>query len=186
MRLGERLMASGLIDEWQLMLGMRAARRENDYLGESLVRGRFITERELLSTLSDQLEVPFIQMDLVGASAYVSDESGEITLGDETVLEAMPGTVARRYGVFPLQITRSQVGYQLKIATADPNNPDLIDELSWLLQMEIVPVLASRRAISEAIYRFYGDDDDGESGRMPHPELLPDFRNFRQTQLAIA
>ena len=170
MRLGETLLASGLIDEWQLMLGIRASKRRGEYLGESLVADRFLSESQWLGVLSQHLNVPSVD---------------EIVLHDEMVLEAVPSTVARRYGVFPLELKRTQLGYELTIATADPNNADLIAELSWLLQMEIKCVLASRRAISEAIWRFYGDDDDGETGRMPHPDMLPDYRVYAGA-LAIA
>lgn len=187
MRLGEMLLASGLIDEWQLMLGIRASRRRGEYLGESLVADRFLSESQWLGVLSHHLDVPSIEMSFTGTSRLsgASDVATEIVLGDETVLEAVPSTVARRYGIFPLELKRTQLGYELTIATADPNNADLMDELSWLLQMEIKPVLASRRAISEAIWRFYGDDDDGETGRMPHPDMLPEYRTYSPV-LAIA
>jgi type IV pilus assembly protein PilB len=71
------------------------------------------------------------------------------------VIELVPESVARENVVLPLVLE----GNVLKIITADPANYDTIQKLQFILNKEIVPVLAVQEQIQEAINRNYGQTE---------------------------
>jgi hypothetical protein len=69
----------------------------------------------------------------------------------KAVIELVPESVARENVVLPLELE----GNTLKIITADPTNFDTVQKLQFILNKDIVPVLAIREQIQEAIDRYY-------------------------------
>jgi type II secretion system (T2SS) protein E len=65
-RLGELLIKKGYINRSQLTWALQEAYVANELLGVILLRKKLIFEPELAQTLSDQLAVPYINIDLVG------------------------------------------------------------------------------------------------------------------------
>jgi len=179
-KLGELLVESGLVNDWQLQLGFRIQRDSGSHLGEALVEGSFITEDELLVALSGQLQVPHIRLFEKGPIRlkYPGLDT-TVVLGDPTALEAMPASIARRHGVFPLTLRKVWHGYELLVATTKPTDFDLSDELSSVLQLKVRTVLATQSDIANAIECFYGDDDDNTSARLYRPNFSRSGRNQR-------
>ena len=70
----------------------------------------------------------------------------------KAVIELVPESVARENVVLPLSLE----GNILKIIMADPTNYDTIQKLQFILNKDIVPVLAVQEQIIEAINRNYG------------------------------
>jgi hypothetical protein len=52
---------------------------------------------------------------------------------------------------------------------ADPHDMRVIEALRFLLEVEVEPVLATRKDILKAIDRTYGDDDPGSADMLPIP-----------------
>jgi type IV pilus assembly protein PilB len=73
----------------------------------------------------------------------------------KAVIELVPESVARENVVVPLSLE----GNTLKIITADPTNYDTIQKLQFILNKDIVPVLAVQEQITEAINRNYGQSE---------------------------
>lgn len=71
------------------------------------------------------------------------------------VIELVPESVARENVVLPLSLE----GNVLKIITADPTNYDTIQKLQFILNKDVVPVLAVQEQIQEAINRNYGQTE---------------------------
>jgi uncharacterized protein (TIGR02996 family) len=70
----------------------------------------------------------------------------------QAVIEFMPESVARENLVLPLHIK----GQRLFVATADPDNYDTIQKLQFILNKDIIPVLAEANEIRAAIEHCYG------------------------------
>ncbi len=91
----------------------------------------------------------------------IGEHSGmqSVNLTDATippsVIELVPESVARENVVIPL----SQENGTLKIVVHDPTDFDTIQKLQFILNKEILPVLASREQIVEAINRHYGQTE---------------------------
>lgn len=62
MRLGEILVNKGLISAAKLTLALDEQDRTREFLGAVLIRLGFIREEQLLKALSEQFELPFIQL----------------------------------------------------------------------------------------------------------------------------
>lgn len=156
-KLGQLLVAKGMVQEWQFLTAM-GARRPGQKLGEVMIERRFLSEEQLFEALSLQMNLPFVS--LGGRAA------------DPASIKAMPGHIARRFIVFPVAFKAAKDDFELPtltIAMADPSDARVIEALRFLLEVEVEPVLATRKDILKAIDRTYPDDDPGSADMLPIP-----------------
>lgn len=95
-------------------------------------------------------------------SAAAKAEHGGIEFIDLTsleipkaVIELVPESVARENLVLPLALE----GNVMKIAMADPSNYDTVQKLQFVLNKDIVPVMAVTEQITDCINRNYGQTE---------------------------
>ncbi len=138
MNLGEILVGKGVIGEAELEEALRSQQEHQERIGASLVRLGLITEEQALEALSEQLGIPYVEL-------------SELTPAPD-LLEMMPSRLVFRNQVFPVDL----VDGKLLVATADPLDIRLFDELRTLLEREVQPVIASRSDIRSAIATYYG------------------------------
>ena len=74
-------------------------------------------------------------------------------------LQAVPATAARMHQCIPVGVYGSSV----RIAVADPLNPAVIDELSYLTGKEVQVVVADPAQIEKAINKHYGEESESVS-----------------------
>lgn len=156
-KLGQLLVAKGMVQEWQFLTAM-GARRPGQKLGEIMVERSFLSEEQLFQALSLQMNLPFVT--LGGRAA------------DPASIKAMPGHIARRFIVFPVAIEPAKDDFELPtltIAMTDPSDVRVVEALRFLLEVEVKPVLATRKDILKAIDRTYPDDDPGSADILPIP-----------------
>jgi type IV pilus assembly protein PilB len=137
-KLGDLLLKAKLISQEQLEAALKSQREEGGKLGEALVRVGAVTETDITETLSQQFGVPSIDLG-----------SFEI---DPAVIKIVPGDVARKYGVLPVNKT----GATLTIAMGDPTNVFAMDDIKFMTGYNVEPVVASEVALRKAIDRHYG------------------------------
>src|SRR5499425_1225930 len=137
-KLGDLLLKAKLITQEQLDAALKSQREEGGKLGEALVRIGAVHENDITETLSQQFGVPSIDL-----------ANFEI---DPGVIKVVPGEVARKYGVLPVNKT----GATLTIAMADPTNVFAMDDIKFMTGYNVEPVVASEMAIQNAIDRCYG------------------------------
>jgi type IV pilus assembly protein PilB len=137
-KLGDLLLKAKLISQDQLDAALKSQREEGGKLGEALVRVGAVTETDITETLSQQFGVPSIDLG-----------SFEI---DAAVIKIVPGEVARKYGVLPVNKT----GATLTIAMGDPTNVFAMDDIKFMTGYNVEPVVASEVALRKAIDRHYG------------------------------
>jgi type IV pilus assembly protein PilB len=136
-RLGDLLVAEGLVTDAQLKQALRDQRGKTDKLGSILVGLGFITEEQLIGFLSRQYGIPSITLSNL-----------EI---DAATLRLVPGPIARKYEVVPVK----RIGGSLTLAMADPTNVFALDDVAFMTNLQILPVVAPQAAIHKAIERFY-------------------------------
>ena len=156
-KLGQLLVQQGLVQEWQFLQAM-GARRPGQKLGEVMIERKFLNESQLGEALALQLGVRFVKK--------ISLEA------DPKVVKMMPGHVARRFMVFPIEVHEPKDDFNvptLVVAMADPGDERVIDALRFLLNVEVEPVLATKRDLEKAIRATYGDDDPSSSDALPIP-----------------
>ncbi len=137
-KLGDLLLKAKLITPDQLEAALKSQREEGGKIGEALVRVGAVNENDITETLSQQLGVPSIDL-----------ASFEI---DPAVVKIVPGDVARKYGVLPVNKT----GATLTIAMGDPTNVFAMDDIKFMTGYNVEPVVASEVALRKAIARHYG------------------------------
>ncbi|MEX0880279.1 MAG: type IV-A pilus assembly ATPase PilB [Thermoanaerobaculia bacterium] len=137
-KLGDLLLKQKLISQDQLDTALKLQREEGGKIGEALVRVGAVSEGDITETLSQQFGVPSIDL------AHF-----EI---DPAVIKVVPGEVARKYGVLPVNKT----GATLTIAMGDPTNVFAMDDIKFMTGYNVEPVVASEIALRKAIDKHYG------------------------------
>ena len=139
-------------------------------IGQIFVDMGFITDEQLLLLLEEQQQQPGALLGkLAEDMALITDEQlaqalGEqmnmkvVSLGDAAIspelLEKLTETMAQLYRVIPVKYD----GHKLTVATCDPQNLSIQDELRTFLGFEIEMVVATEREIKASIERFYSSE----------------------------
>jgi hypothetical protein len=137
MMLGELLVGAGLVSEEQVLAALRAQRGSGMPLGIYLVRSGILAESELISVLSQQLEVAIVDLDAV-------------TLQDDAVKKIAPD-YARANRVVSFRMD----GRAVVVATSDPTREDVLDHVRVTTHCDARFMLASPASIDRAIERAY-------------------------------
>ncbi len=136
-RLGDLLVNEGLINQEQLHRALSEQRGSNEKLGTILVRLALIQEDQLIGFLSRQYGIPSITLSQLDI--------------DPDVVKLVPSQIARKYEVLPVKRT----GNALTLAMADPTNVFALDDVAFMTNLQVLPVVASQGAIRQAIERIY-------------------------------
>jgi type IV pilus assembly protein PilB len=136
-RLGDLLVAEGLITAEQLRQALAEQKGKTDKLGSILVRLGSITEEQLIGFLSRQYGIPSITL-------------GNLDIDGET-LRLVPAHIAKKYEVLPVK----RIGSTLTLAMADPTNVFALDDIAFMTNLQILPVVAPQAAIRRALDKAY-------------------------------
>jgi type IV pilus assembly protein PilB len=137
-RLGELLTKASLITQDQLKEALRVQKETGGKLGETLIKLGYVSEEDITECLSQQFGVPSINL-----------QHFEI---DGSVIKLIPGDVARKYNILPVNKT----GATITIAMADPTNVFAMDDIKFMTGYNVEPVVASELGIKAAIDNYYG------------------------------
>lgn len=144
LKLGEALRELGLITEDQLNAALlKQQKNRKTPLGRILIEMGVVKESVLKGALAKKLGIPY-----VGLSKFNFDLNA-------TRLISVAN--ARKYGLMPLCMHENA----LVVAFEDPFNLKATEEIRFLTQLKIVPVMSSHEDIQMAISRHYltqGDD----------------------------
>lgn len=138
LKLGEALQELGLINEEQLQAALLKQRKNRSTpLGQILVEMGVVEKSVLKSALVKKLGIPY-----VGLTKFNVDQK---------VISLVSLEHARKYGLMPLYIHESA----LVVAFEDPFNAKATEEIRFLTQMKVIPVMTSREDIDNAINKYY-------------------------------
>jgi type IV pilus assembly protein PilB len=136
-RLGQVLLAEGLITEEQLLRALDAHRMTMTPLGTVLVNQGAIREDHLTLVLSNHLEAPIADL-----------KHAEI---DARVARLVPEDFARRHLVLPL----SQEDGHLAVAMSDPSNLTVLNDLRLITGFAVTPYIAGPSDILVNLTRIH-------------------------------
>jgi type IV pilus assembly protein PilB len=137
-KFGELLVKSGKISQAQLQEALALQKDQGGRLGSNLVKLGFMTDRQLVESLSQHFRVPSV--DLQGMEV------------DEAVIKIIPADIARKYTILPV----NKAGATVTVAMIDPTNVFAMDDVKFMTGYKVEPVVASENAIRMAIDRYYG------------------------------
>jgi|GEM_PF-1763642 len=142
-RLGEALVQAGLIDQFQLKSALGQQRRWGGRIGKALIDLGFIDESTLIKFLSEQLK--FSAIDL--SRSKIAPKT----------YQALPKRIAEKYMAIPVVIKDTPAKRTLVLAMADPTDLKAIDEIEFLTNFKIEPVVALESAIVNVL-KHYGEE----------------------------
>ncbi|MBR1898096.1 MAG: Flp pilus assembly complex ATPase component TadA [Oscillospiraceae bacterium] len=138
-RIGDFLVEQKLITADQLNEVLEAQKEQqgNKRFGELVVEKGFITEVTLAKALASKLRVPYVDL-------------GNIEI-DEEAVRKIPESLAKKHTVIAINIQ----GRRLTVATDDPINFNILEDIKMQTGMDTIPVLATKSAINKAIGQRY-------------------------------
>lgn len=137
-QLAQTLMEEGLVDPDMLDAAVRDAHKTGERLEKALVKMGLCDEDQVLQAVARTLHLPYRKL-------------GELTPNHEA-LELVAAEMAEHYGIVP-------VSYEdglLNIATSDPHDMYMLDELRRQLGVEVEVTVATRAEIDKAYNNMYG------------------------------
>ncbi len=138
-RIGDYLVEQKLITQEQLekVLAAQKESQGTKRFGDMVVEMGFISEVRLAQALAAKLRVPYVDL-------------GNIEI-DEDAVRRIPESLAKKYTVVAINIQ----GRRLTVATDDPINFNILEDIKMQTGMDTIPVLATKSAINKAIGKLY-------------------------------
>ncbi len=136
MKLGETLLDKKLITPQQLEMALKEQAKSGELLGRVLVKMGYLREEQILSVVSEQLNIPFVRLQ-------------DITI-DPSAIKKVPPKFAWHYKIIPIKYTNGK----LTIAVFDPLRA--LNDVKMFLGYDVTAVLATEEEIVKAIEKHYG------------------------------
>jgi type IV pilus assembly protein PilB len=137
MRLGDLLIANGLIKLEQMERAVSIQQSTKQKLGDILISEGMITEAQLIDVLKFQLGFPVVQ--LIDSNI------------DVNAVQLIEESVARKHLLIPFAMDQQKI----KCAMVDPLNYKAIEEIRLMTGYHVEPYIATRTEIELAISRLY-------------------------------
>ena len=138
--IGQYMVQRGIITEEQLHKVLTYQKTQNTpgkFFGDYVIELGIVSDIQFAKVLSERIGVPFVDLN-------------EITINPE-VIKKIPETIAKKHTIIPI----SQTGHRLTVATYDPVNFYIFEEVKVICGMDISPILATREGIKKAIIKYY-------------------------------
>lgn len=136
-RLGDMLVSSNLLTQEQLNDALDIQKQTHERLGKVLIDRGFISESQLINALTVQLGIDYIDLTKTDIPPEMS--------------RFVPKSVARKEEIVPVRVDRDN----LYLAMADPLNFVAVEEARDTSGKHIIPMIASRNAVTHAINMLY-------------------------------
>lgn len=142
-RLTEILINNKLITSEQLAQALSVQEAKGGKLSDIVVELKFIQESQLITSLSEGLGLPLIDLKRFKI--------------DLEIAKIIPMEIARHYQIIPI----SKMGDTVTLAMADPLNIFAIDHVAALTGFKINPIISSVQDINQTIELSYPDTAKG-------------------------
>lgn len=136
-RLGDILVSQGLLTEEKLKEALQKQKETGERLGTVLLNDGYITESMLIEALKNQLGIDYIDL-------------GQVTI-DPEMARYIPKQLAKDNQIVPVRVVKDS----LFLAMADPLNFMALERARETSKKRVIPMIASRTAISHAINMLY-------------------------------
>ena len=137
-RLGELLLDAKKLTEKDLLRALTEQKKYGDKLGRVIVKLGMLSEKEIIDTVSKQLNIPIVDLK-------------ELAIPEE-VVSLISAEIAKNSMVIPV-MRRHNV---LKLAMVDPLDIDAMDNVARMVVMEIEPLIVTEDELRQALEKYYG------------------------------
>src|SRR6059058_2606395 len=132
-RIADVLIEDGLLLPAQFEEAMDIQKKQGGRLLKLLTDRQYVTEQDMVISMGRCLDTPPINLSKVRVP--------------EAVLALVPKEMARQYKLAPV----CKLGNKLFVAMADPLNVLALDDLRQRTKLEIIPMITTERAVTEAL-----------------------------------
>ncbi|MFQ5456565.1 MAG: hypothetical protein ACE5EA_10270 [Nitrospirota bacterium] len=137
-RLGEYLVKKGRLTEGQIVEALKRQVIMGGRLGTNLIELGLITEDDLTSLLGNKLNIPVAH-------------PTEIENIDPQILELITPELAERYNIIPIKKEKKI----LSLVMLNPLDLDVINEIGFITNSTIRPLIATEARIQYALEKYY-------------------------------
>ncbi|KAF5035829.1 Type II/IV secretion system protein [anaerobic digester metagenome] len=138
LRLGEMLVAAGLVSEDKLRQALAAGKRGGLRLGQQLVRDGTVKESDIVDLISRQM----------GLAKYTPERFPV----DSHLAGVIPAEMALRSKLVPL----SKTGNLIRVAMPDPLDISAIEDIEIYKNCEVEPIICTERELGYLTSAIYG------------------------------
>ena len=149
-RLGDMLLAQGVLDAQQLGKAVNVQNAKRVPLGEAIISLGFADEGTVWRALAKQQKLPFVDLEADLA------KGGRIK---PALLELVPEEVVAEHHVLPVAVR----GDKLVLAVDDPLKTYTLDALQFVLNRDLAAALATPSALRRAIAHYYEVAPEGSA-----------------------
>lgn len=136
-------------------------------LGQILLQRKYVTPADLVKAQEIRQQNPQMSLADVLLSMEVTSEANILSalaermgydfkevifIDDKEVIKLISERIAKKYSIIPVEIDMDN---RLKVAMRDPTNIEAIEDIKMLTNMEVIPIIATRKAIDDAIDKYY-------------------------------
>ncbi len=149
LKLGELLIAEGKIDQLQLQAALAFQRKWDKRIGQCFIQLGFIQEIELCQVLAKALRLPIIDLSKLDSAKITKD-----------LLTLVSLATARAQRVVPIGLREIRGKVRLILATPDPTNYKVIDEIQFKTGHPVLVMIAPDSDVEWYIRRYYLGETD--------------------------
>tara|TARA_R110000744_G_scaffold171146_1_gene289555 strand:+ start:200 stop:1921 length:1722 start_codon:yes stop_codon:yes gene_type:complete len=153
-KLGEILVAQGVIDTNQVNQGLKKAQDEGIRIGEALTELGLCTEHQVLKALAVQHGIKYVDLTNEKIAKLIDKD-------------AIDKSVMKKH----LVLGMGKSGGKMRVAIHDPNDLQVLDNLRFVLNSEVEPLLATKSQLKEIIS---GGEATGGAPGAPQQSLVTD------------
>ncbi len=146
-RIGDLLIQAGLVSRDQVEEAIETqSSGKRKRVGELLIEKELITEEQLLVALSAKFRMPIVDLQSIEPTTEA--------------LDSLTKNMVMQLKVLPISLD----GNHLTVATSDPTDPTIGDNLRFFTNLSIDFVAAPAKEIREALETYYGEtgEEDGQ------------------------
>ena len=132
-RIADVLIEDGLLLPNQLDEAIKIQKQQGGRLLKILTDKQFVSDQDMAFSMGRCLNTPPINLSKVRVP--------------EEILSLVPRDMAKAHKLVPI----ARLDKKLFVAMADPTNVLAVDDLKRRVQMEIVPMIATERAVNDAL-----------------------------------
>ncbi|OQB15549.1 MAG: Type II secretion system protein E [Firmicutes bacterium ADurb.Bin193] len=138
-RIGELLIADGLITKEQLKEVLEIQKKTGKRIGEIVTDMKMVSQDDFLRVLEKKFGIRYVDLKKIEV--------------DPQIVKLVSETIARRYDLIPIGIENGK----LIVAMSDPLNIYAIDDITYYTQMAVEPVISSLDQIRKIIGLHFGE-----------------------------
>ncbi len=138
MKLGEALINSSIITQDQLKKALERQVMFGGRIGSNIMELGFVKEKEMLSFMSSYYRVPAVKV-------------ADLNSVDPEVIASITPEFADKYRIMPFRKDRNR----LHVAMLDPRALSSVDEIRFLLGLDIVPYVITELRLLYCLEKYY-------------------------------